>query len=113
MNALASGTVGALLANVRRWSCLPSTESIQPWRPRSSTGEAGTADQDRTLEWTETALALIEAAPDPLPMLGIFGRRMRPGAWSDSLAGNPRPQLPLLHALRMYFDWRVSGLGNH
>jgi hypothetical protein len=83
-------------------------EAIQPWRTRGSPGEVGMTSEDRTIEWTETALALIGAAPDPLPTLGIFGRLMRPSSWSGSRAENLRRRLPLLDTLRTHPDQRVS-----
>lgn len=83
-------------------------QSIQPWRPCGSPESASETDDDRTFEWTELALALIGAAPDPLPMLGIFGTRMQPRSWSGSRAANLRHRLPLLNALRTHPDQRVA-----
>ncbi|RQZ64605.1 hypothetical protein DF057_02410 [Burkholderia cepacia] len=56
----------------------PQVARIVPYA-RSKENAAG-------LEWTQHAVALLKHAPDPIAVLAAFIKRMRPSAWSGSLA---------------------------
>ena len=53
----------------------------------------------KSLEWSETAQALLRQAPDPLAVLKRYVGRFRPGSWSGSLAAAMEAPLTPLRAL--------------
>ena len=53
----------------------------------------------KSLEWSDTAQALLRQAPDPLAVLKRYVGRFRPGSWSGSLAAAMEAPLTPLRAL--------------
>src|SRR5690606_16634020 len=64
-------------------------------------------DETGLLQWSSFALALIDAAPDPVPVLENFGRRFFTGSGSGPLAARFVRRRPLVAAMRTHPDVRV------
>lgn len=59
------------------------------------------------LEWSSFALALIDAAPDPLPVLANFEQRFFTGSGSGPFSARFVRRRPLVAAMRTHHDVRV------
>jgi hypothetical protein len=61
-------------------------------------------DAKTPLEWSSTAQALLDRAPDRLAVLKQYARRFRPRSWSGSLAAAMEVPLMPLRALEEHPD---------
>ena len=66
------------------------------------------ADDKSPLVISETAIALLEAAPDKKAVVETYLSRFRPSSWSGSLSGILQARLPLLDQLIVSDDEAVS-----
>lgn len=64
-------------------------------------------DETGLLQWSSFALALIDAAPDPVRVLENFGRRFFTGGASGPLSARFVRRRPLVAAMRTHHDVRV------
>jgi len=64
-------------------------------------------EESGLLEWSTFALALIDAAPDPLPTLQNFERRFFTGSGSGAFSARFVRRRPLVAAMRTHDDVRV------
>jgi hypothetical protein len=69
-----------------------------------SDGNGHAAKETTDLTWSETALGLLDRAPDKLDVLKNFVRRFRPMTWSGSRAAIMETRLPLLKKLEGHSD---------
>jgi hypothetical protein len=63
-----------------------------------------------TSKWSTIARALIDNAPQPGPIIEIFGSRIKPSGWSGSIAAILRGRLPLLEELLGHQNAEVSAV---
>lgn len=64
-------------------------------------------EESGLLEWSSFALMLIDATPDPVPVLENFGRRFFTGSGSGPFSARFVRRRPLVAAMRMHEDIRV------
>ena len=74
-----------------------------------SEGNGHAAVETTNLTWSETALALLDRAPDKLDVLKKFVRHLRPMTWSGSRAAIMETRLPLLKKLEQHSDAALAG----
>lgn len=64
---------------------------------------------EKTLEWTPLALALMGASPNPEAVLDIFFERFQPSSWSGSRADIMENRMSLLRALEKHSVLAIQG----
>lgn len=76
-------------------------QKLAQWVPYTINTEAG------ALDWSPTAKALIELAPDPVPVLEEFESRFFSGVSSGSFSGRFWRRLPMVVALKSHANRRI------
>ena len=68
--------------------------------------------KDTPLVWRPIALKLLDAAPDPLAVLGVFIERFSPRSWSGSRAAIMEARARLLDALDNHSNAAIAALAS-
>ena len=74
-------------------------EVIRPWSRADGQVPEDDGDSTGVLNWTNNAMRILYAAPDPLAILNIYIERFHPRGWGGSLANILQSRLPLLEIL--------------
>lgn len=95
------------LADLLSW-CSAQPDKRFPLMARAVSVFKGRQDQSSPVAWSETALALIDKAPDRVAVLKRFASQFRPMSWSGSRAVAMESYQPLLEALAQHADTAVA-----
>lgn len=78
--------------------------SANRWVSLAASVPAFAQREGESLTWSEMAMALAAAAPEPVKVVGVLAGRLAPMSWSGSRSAIMAARLPMFDALEVFLD---------